>query len=328
MVITFFILVFTGYPMKFADQIWARWLIDLVGGLGNARILHRVAGALLLIGFTFHFVIYVSSYMWKEHKRTKKSYLRIFLTLPMVMNPSDFKKMGQYLLYLFFLRRRRPQWGRFSLEEKFEYFGVIWGTILLGVTGIFLWDDSLTTRYLPGRALTVITIIHSFESYLALLHVGIVHLANVLLAPGAFPCSPAMFTGNTPAEEMAEIHPAMLDDAEKERLVHTINRTDRDYPSDMCVHQLFSRMARKRPLAAALMFENRRMSYAELDERAGRLAAYLNAKGIGRGHVVGLCVERSFAMIASLLGVLKCGAAYLPLDPEYPGVNGIGEIVL
>jgi cytochrome b subunit of formate dehydrogenase len=214
LVLTFFTLVLTGFPMKFADRIWARWLIDLFGGLGNARIMHRVAGALLLIGFAYHFVIYVSSYILKERKRTQKSYLRIFLALPMVMNPSDFKKMGQYLLYLFFIRRRRPQWGRFSLEEKFEYFGVLWGTVLLGVTGIFLWDDSLTTRFLPGRTLTVVTIIHSFEAYLALLHVGIVHLANVLLAPGAFPCSPAMFTGNTPVEEIAEIHPAMLDEAE------------------------------------------------------------------------------------------------------------------
>ncbi len=214
LVLTFFTLVLTGFPMKFAETIWARWLIDMFGGLRNARIIHRAAGALLLVGFAFHFAIYVGSYILKQHKRTQKSYLRIFLTLPMLMNPSDFKKMGHYLLYLLFLRRRRPQWGRFSLEEKFEYFGVLWGTVLLGVTGMFLWDDSFTTRYFPGRTLTVVTIIHSFEAYLAVLHVGIVHLANVLLAPGAFPCSPAMFTGNTPAEEMAEIHPAMLDEAE------------------------------------------------------------------------------------------------------------------
>jgi cytochrome b subunit of formate dehydrogenase len=216
LVITFATLVFTGYPMKFADHPWSAWFIELIGGLSVARMVHRISGAALLIGFCYHLFIYVGVFIIKEKKRTGKSVFRVFFNLPMVMNPGDFKKMGQLLLYLFFLRKKRPEWGRFSLEEKFEYFGVLWGTVLLGATGILMWDDSLTTRFLPGRTLTVANVIHSFESYLALLHVGVVHLAGVLIAPSAFPCSPAMFTGNTPVEELAEAHPALLADVQKQ----------------------------------------------------------------------------------------------------------------
>ena len=214
--ITFAILVLTGYSMKFADRFWAAWLIEQIGSLSAARVLHRTAGALLLIGFVYHLIIYVGHFMIKERKRTGKNYLLVFLNLPMCMSPSDFKKMGQQLAYLFFLRKTRPKWGRFNLEEKFEYFGVLLGTILLGVTGILMWDEALTSRYLPGRVLTISYLVHSFESYLALLHVGIVHLAGVLLAPAAFPCSQAMFTGDTPTEELAEAHPEMLEKVEEE----------------------------------------------------------------------------------------------------------------
>ncbi len=216
LVITFAILVATGYPMKFADHSWAAWFIAQIGGLSVARIIHRLAGAAMLIGFAYHLLIYVGAYVLKESRRTRKGLILTVLNLPMCMNLDDFKKMGQWLLYLLFLRKTRPKWGRFSLEEKFEYFGVLWGTVLLGVTGILMWDDSLTTRFLPGRALTIANVIHSFESYLALLHVGVVHLAGVIISPHAFPCSPAMFTGNTPVEELAEIHPALLEEVENQ----------------------------------------------------------------------------------------------------------------
>jgi len=215
LVITFATLVLTGYPMKFADSAVSEWFIGLIGGLSVARVIHRIAGILLLVGFFYHLCVYVTMHIRKEKIRTGHSYFHIFYHLPMCMNLPDFKRMGQYLLYLFCLRKRRPRWGRFNLEEKFEYFGVAWGTVLLGVTGLLMWDDALTTRFLPGRTLTISNLIHSFESYLALLHVGIVHLANVLIAPASFPCSPAMFTGDTPAEEIAEAHPLMIDDAEK-----------------------------------------------------------------------------------------------------------------
>jgi amino acid adenylation domain-containing protein/non-ribosomal peptide synthase protein (TIGR01720 family) len=85
-----------------------------------------------------------------------------------------------------------------------------------------------------------------------------------------------------------------------------------------CVHHLFERQVALTPDASALSFAGREMSYCELDDRADRLARHLRALGVRRGTLVGLCVERSPEMIVGLLGVLKAGGAYLPLDPSYP----------
>ncbi|MGW1431751.1 amino acid adenylation domain-containing protein [Streptomyces sp. NPDC002431] len=85
-----------------------------------------------------------------------------------------------------------------------------------------------------------------------------------------------------------------------------------------CLHDLFSAQAARTPLAPALIRGDERLTYRELDEESDRLAAYLRRRSVGPGAFVGLCVERSPLMIVALLGVLKAGAAYVPLDSEYP----------
>jgi len=93
---------------------------------------------------------------------------------------------------------------------------------------------------------------------------------------------------------------------------------DADYPRDRCVHELFSEHARMRPDAPAVVFEDRVMSYGELDRRSSQLAAFLFRNGIGPGSLVGIHVSRSIEMLVILLGIMKSGAAYVPMDPIYP----------
>jgi amino acid adenylation domain-containing protein len=90
------------------------------------------------------------------------------------------------------------------------------------------------------------------------------------------------------------------------------------YPAHATVHGLFEAQARRTPSAVALVCEGERITFAELDRRAGQVAAYLRARGAGPETLVGICVERSVEMVAGLLGILKVGAAYVPLDPGYP----------
>lgn len=94
--------------------------------------------------------------------------------------------------------------------------------------------------------------------------------------------------------------------------------TDGSGHSSTCVHTLFAEQAARTPDAPALLWQDQEISYRELHERSGRFARFLVNRGIGQGDYVGLCVERSPLMIISLLGILKAGAAYVPLDPEYP----------
>ncbi|MFL5380981.1 MAG: amino acid adenylation domain-containing protein, partial [Longimicrobiaceae bacterium] len=104
--------------------------------------------------------------------------------------------------------------------------------------------------------------------------------------------------------------PALADPALRPR--------DADLPPDACLHELFAAQAARTPDAAALVFEDEALSYAELNARANRLAHHLRALGVGPEARVGICVERSLEMVVGVLGVLKAGGAYVPLDPGYP----------
>jgi amino acid adenylation domain-containing protein len=111
----------------------------------------------------------------------------------------------------------------------------------------------------------------------------------------------------------------LLTEAEKHRLVVQWNDTGRNYPSDICIHQLFEQQAANSPDAVALVFERLPVTYRELNGRANQLAKYLRRRGVGRGALVAICLERSVEMIVGLLAILKAGAAYVPMDPDYPG---------
>ncbi|HEX8149510.1 MAG TPA: amino acid adenylation domain-containing protein [Pyrinomonadaceae bacterium] len=110
----------------------------------------------------------------------------------------------------------------------------------------------------------------------------------------------------------------LLTEAERHELLHARNETAADYPEDACVHELFEGQVRLTPHETALTLGGESLTYAELNERADRVARLLRARGAGPETPVTLCVERSFEMVAGLLGVLKAGAAYVPIDPAYP----------
>ncbi|MCF5710655.1 amino acid adenylation domain-containing protein, partial [Pseudomonas syringae] len=109
----------------------------------------------------------------------------------------------------------------------------------------------------------------------------------------------------------------MLPRSERQ-LLQEWNATAVDYPQGTCVHQLFEAQVEKTPEATALVFEARTFTYAQLNARANQLAHHLIGLGIGPDDRVAICVERSPEMVVGLLGILKAGAAYVPLDPAYP----------
>ena len=104
---------------------------------------------------------------------------------------------------------------------------------------------------------------------------------------------------------------------ERRTILHGWNDTAYAVPS-ATLPELFAAQAARTPEAIAVVFEQQTLSYAELDARANQLAHHLRALGVGPETVVGLCVERSPAMLIGLIGILKAGGAYLPLDPDYP----------
>ena len=109
----------------------------------------------------------------------------------------------------------------------------------------------------------------------------------------------------------------ILTNPEREQLLVAWNQTQIEYPQQ-CIHQLFEAQVNRTPDNIAIVFEQHQLTYRELNDRANQLAHYLRSKGVGKGVLVGLYLERSLAMVVGLWGILKAGGAYVPLDPAYP----------
>ncbi|HEV7377438.1 MAG TPA: amino acid adenylation domain-containing protein, partial [Pyrinomonadaceae bacterium] len=110
----------------------------------------------------------------------------------------------------------------------------------------------------------------------------------------------------------------MMNDSELHQLLVEFNQTSRDYTRELSLHQMFAQQVERTPDSIALVFEDRELTYRELNSRANQLAHHLRRRGVGTDALVGVMMERSVEMVVSLLGILKAGGAYVPLDPEYP----------
>ncbi|TCP59315.1 amino acid adenylation domain-containing protein [Tumebacillus sp. BK434] len=110
----------------------------------------------------------------------------------------------------------------------------------------------------------------------------------------------------------------LLTDAERRTLLHDWNDTEADFPQDICLHHLFERQAEQTPELVAAIYGEQTLTYSELEAQANQLAHHLQALGVGPDVPVGVCVERSLDLVIALLGVLKAGGAFVPVDPEAP----------
>ena len=110
----------------------------------------------------------------------------------------------------------------------------------------------------------------------------------------------------------------LFTEAERHQLLVEWNDTKRDYPKDRCIHQLFEEQVERTPDSVAVVFEDQQLSYRELNERSNQAAHYLKKLGVGSEVRVGICLERSLEMVVGILGVLKAGGVYVPLDPQHP----------
>ncbi|HET9280163.1 MAG TPA: amino acid adenylation domain-containing protein, partial [Flavitalea sp.] len=111
---------------------------------------------------------------------------------------------------------------------------------------------------------------------------------------------------------------SFLTKPEKHQLLHVFNKSGVQYPKSKTIVDLFETQAAKKPANIALVFQDKRLSYQELDIRSNQLAHYLKGKGVKQDSLVPICIERGLEMIVGLLGILKAGGAYVPVDPEYP----------
>jgi cytochrome b subunit of formate dehydrogenase len=206
MIVSFMSLALTGLTLKFSYTDWARTMSRLLGGFETAGYIHRL-GAVLMIGtFATHLAdLY-------RRKRTEYRSWRALLFGPntMLFTRRDLSELVGSLKW-FVGRGPRPSYGRWTYWEKFDYFAVFWGMMVIGSTGLMLWFPELFTQVLPGWLINVATIIHSDEALLAVGFIFTVHFFNTHLRPEKFPMDIVVFTGRMELEELREDKPAEYD---------------------------------------------------------------------------------------------------------------------
>lgn len=210
MVISFLSLALTGMTLKFSYTSWAVFLSKLLGGFETAGFIHRFAATIMIIVFFSH-IFELIFYKRKSAGSFKKLLFGPNTMLPTKKDFQDFIASIKWFLWL----GPRPNYGRWTYWEKFDYFAVFWGMMVIGSTGLVLWFPEFFTKFIPGEFINVATIIHSDEALLATGFIFTVHFFNTHLRPEKFPMDICIFTGRVPLEEFKIDRPAEYEELVK-----------------------------------------------------------------------------------------------------------------
>jgi formate dehydrogenase gamma subunit len=190
--ISFVVLAISGFALKFPDS----WIARMLGSNEPfRRWLHRAAGVALLFVGAYH-IIYL--FATREGRKLVKDFL------PVVQ---DLKDVAANVGYLTGLRATKAKFARFGYAEKMEYWAVIWGTIIMGVTGLMLWFKIDVTQFLPRWAVDIALTIHYYEAILACLAIVVWHFYHVIFDPDVYPGNWACWNGKVSKEWHEEEHP-------------------------------------------------------------------------------------------------------------------------
>jgi cytochrome b subunit of formate dehydrogenase len=196
MIVSFLTLALTGMSLKFSYTGWAVFLSKFFGGFESAGFLHRFA-AVIMIGVFLTHIIDVVRIKRKEFGSWKEFLLG---DNSMLFNKKDWEDFKGSIKW-FLGKGNRPEYGRWTYWEKFDYFAVFWGMFVIGSTGLTLWFPEFFTHLVPGWFVNVATIIHSDEALLATGFIFTVHFFNTHLRPEKFPMDIVIFSGSIPLEE-------------------------------------------------------------------------------------------------------------------------------
>lgn len=195
-------LALTGMILKFSYAGWAKVLARLLGGFEAAGLIHRFCAIVTFTYFGLHLFD-----LWRRRKRSGLSW-RKFVLGPesMMLSRNDWREFVASLKW-FLGKGPRPEYGRWTYWERFDYFAVFWGVAIIGCTGLLLWFPAFFTRFMPGWMVNVATTIHSDEALLAICFIFSVHFFNTHFRPEKFPIDTVIFTGGTPLEEFRRDRP-------------------------------------------------------------------------------------------------------------------------
>lgn len=192
--VSFLVLVYTGFALKFPDNWLFSWFTALEGGYAIRGWTHRGAGVVLILAGLWHL-----GYLSTRQGRT--------YVVHMLPRYQDAKETVLNALYLVGLRAESPRFDRFSYIEKAEYWALIWGSGVMITTGLMLWFENLTLRVFPLWVVDLLTIIHYYEAWLATLAILVWHFYFVIFNPDVYPMNWSWLTGKISEDALRHEHP-------------------------------------------------------------------------------------------------------------------------
>lgn len=209
LMVSFLVQAATGLARMYIETAWGGRLAYLFGGYDTARSIHIYVGLLMLAGFLVHVIYLIVKLNWRQPARA--------LAGPdsLLPRPADVKHFFQHIGWFVGLRKQ-PDFDRWGYWEKFDYWAVFWGMVIIGATGLMLAYPMATSRMLPGWSLNVAFWVHRIEALLAIGHVFIIHFFIGHLRRLNFPMDQAMFEGSADLEHSRHERPAWIRRLESE----------------------------------------------------------------------------------------------------------------
>lgn len=215
--LAFAVLVVTGLTQKFHDYSISQWIVMTLGGIDVTRIIHRYTGLFFTVLTLQHIAIVTFGVLLLKWQPT------------MIIHKKDFIDAIVNIKYYLGLTDHPARCDRFDYKQKFEYWGVVVGGLLMIVSGLILWFPTTAARFLPGEFIPAAKALHTNEALLAFLVIVIWHIYNSIFSPEVFPIDTVMFTGKISKERMIHEHPieyermfgVSLEDPKKEGISKT-----------------------------------------------------------------------------------------------------------
>lgn len=202
---SFIVLTVTGLPIKYNYTAWAKSLTAFFGGFDSMFAVH-LGGAVVMLASSVYHLFYLVIFPLLTRK----------VSIAAVPGPKDIKDLLYNLQFLMGIRKDAPKFDRYSYKEKFDYWAVFWGMVIMGGSGLMMWFPGIAASYVPRWVIDCARFAHSDEAMLAILAIFVWHFYNVHFSPNFFPMNFVWLHGKMNKEQMEHEHPLELERLEKQ----------------------------------------------------------------------------------------------------------------
>ncbi len=197
-VLTFCVLVSTGLSQRYYSLAVSQWIILHLGGIDSVRLIHRFTGMVFSLGVIAHVTAAAIGIVYRKWQPS------------MVITRKDFTDVVHNIRYYLGLENSPTRGGRYTYKQKFEYWGILTGVLLMMFTGVILWFPAVVTKFMPGEVIPAAKVLHTNEALVVFLIIAIWHIYNAIFSPEVFPLDTSIFTGYISKERMLIEHPDEL----------------------------------------------------------------------------------------------------------------------